>query len=70
MKKITKGTKLIAINECIMNKSSFGNAGKTALIIGKEYVVKEVTRNEIEIKSEVDERHYFKLKKLNEFFEM
>jgi hypothetical protein len=68
MKKIKEGTILIAINECIMNESSFENAGKPALIIGKEYVVKEVTRNQILIESELDENHFFEIKSIDEFF--
>lgn len=61
---------LIAINECIMDSSSFENENQPALIIGKEYVIKKVTRNQIVIESEVDTEHYFDIETIEDFFKV
>jgi hypothetical protein len=52
---VTVGTQLIAKSVCRMKDGS-GNA----LIIGKEYLVKEITEiGDIVIESETEKRHYF-----------
>ena len=62
---ITKGTKLIAIDECKMDEND-----ENALIIGKCYTVNSANRLYITINSEIDEMHQFYRTELNEFFKI
>ena len=62
---ITKGTKLIAIDECKMDEDE-----ENALIIGKCYVVNSENSLYITIESEIDEMHQFYRTELHEFFKL
>jgi len=54
--RLKKGSILIAKTECRM----YGGT-ECALIIGKEYEIKDVTRDEIIIDSELGGEHYFSI---------
>lgn len=58
-----EGTILIAKDLCKMNKTEV-----CALIIGKEYPVKDVFRNQIVVFSEIDENHYFDIDSIDNYF--
>lgn len=64
------GDLLTAKDECIMDKTSFNNAGKPALIVGKKYPIKHIIPNSktIVISSEVDKNHLFPTEIINQFF--
>lgn len=61
--KITTKTILTAIDPCDMS-----NGEGPALIVGKEYQVQDLAGGHIVIKSEIDERHLFRLHDWQNFF--
>jgi hypothetical protein len=69
--KLKVGDTLTAIDECIMDKSSWSDAGKPALIVGKKYSINHIIPNSktIVISSEVDETHLFSTEMINKTFE-
>lgn len=68
--KLKVGNTLIAKDECIMKKSSFSDAGKPALIIGKPYRINHIipVSKTVVICSEVDRTHLFSTETINQFF--
>ena len=70
IEKLKVGDMLTAIDECIMEKSSFSDAGKPALMPGKEYKINHIIpiSKTVVIYSEVDANHFFSTETINQFF--
>ena len=64
------GDLLTAKDECIMDETSFTDAGKPALIIGKKYPIEKIIHHstEIVIQGELG-THFFGNNIINQFFE-
>ena len=64
------GDFITAKNRCIMDKTSFNNAGKPALIIGKKYRINHIIPiiKTIVVISELEENHFFSTEIINKYF--
>lgn len=64
------GDFITAKKKCIMDKTSFSDAGKSALIIGKKYRINHIIpiSKTIVITSEIDENHLFSTEIINKYF--
>lgn len=63
IKSLIVGDEIKAIDECLLDLDN-----KNALIVGKYYKIKRHGGDEIEIKSEVHDKHSFSLLELDQFF--
>lgn len=56
-KEIRIGTVLVATNKCRM----LSDKSEEALIVGKEYIVYDITMSDLVVKSEYDDNHFYGL---------